>query len=725
MKTVQPAGSNLHLNAVLLLSIACVCSPLKAQEDAQPVLEEILVTASKRTENVQDLPFSVVAIGEQTINDSQLATAQDLAQMTAGLNFIETIGRATGTPVIRGISPTAFQDPTVLVYTDGFTLGLTGESNNAYLFDLERIEVLKGPYPTLYGRNALGGVINYIVKKPGDEFEGYARAEWGSIKGGAGVLDTGFSAGGPLVEDRLYAKVAIGYRDDGGYLDNLFDGGSNVNDQEDLNLGGILRATPTDDLEVTLTSSYAEADDACGDCSNVPQPWGLGTFLDYVMLGQGTPDINDADRSVNQDLLGSFDKEEQRHVLNVSYDFGTVNLTNIFGYGELDIHTKADIDRLPGFTLTGSIAFDNFVEMQGWSNELRLSSTGDGAFRWLLGFYYFDLERDQVITVDSLFGTFPVEDSARDIENYAFYVNADYDITERFTVGFGLRYDDEQTSIEDLLTGISREGDADEILPKFTASYRPSDDLTLYATVSKGYHAGGLNSPTAPSPTYDPEFLWNYEVGAKGTSAGGRMRYDVAAFYMDWTDQQLETVFFNGFFNEAYVINAGKSRVYGIDGSIQAELGDGLTVSASLAWLDAEYREATDSLTAPGLGLDPDISGNDMINTPDITATVSAQYLQPVGSGRWNMRLRFDGTYNGEFAVDSSNVGVVDDYFMANAYAGIQNEHIEFGLFARNLFDEEYLTGGFVPGFNPFLAFPPLASIGRPRTVGVRLRYAY
>ncbi len=271
----------------------------------------------------------------------------------------------------------------------------------------------------------------------------------------------------------------------------------------------------------------------------------------------------------------------------------------------------------------------------------RLSSTGDGALRWLLGFYCFDLERDQVITLDSLFGTFPVEDSGRDIENYAFYVNADYDITERFTLGFGLRYDDEQTGIDDLLTGISREGDADEILPKFTASYRPSDDLTLYATVSKGYHAGGLNSPTAPSPTYDPEFLWNYEVGAKGTSAGGRLRYDVAAFYMDWTDQQLETLFFNGFFNEAYVINAGKSRVYGIDGSIQAELGDGLVVSASLAWLDAEYKEATDSLTAPGLGLDPEISGNNMINTPDLTATVSAQYLRPVGSGRWNMRLRF------------------------------------------------------------------------------------
>ena len=725
MTTVQPACRKPFQGAILLLTIAAVSAPLTAQEGSQSVLEEILVTASKRTENVQDLPFSVVAIGEQLINDSQLTSPQGLAQMTPGLNFIETIGRATGTPVVRGISPTAFQDPTVLVYTDGFTLGLTGESNNAYLFDLERIEVLKGPYPTLYGRNALGGVINYIVKKPGDEFEGYARAEWSSIKGGAGVVDAAFSAGGPLVEDRFYAKVAVGYRDDGGFLDNLFDGGSNVNDQEDLNLGGILRATPSDNLEITLTSSYAEADDACGDCSNVPQPWGMGTFLDYVMLGQGTPDINDADRSVNQDVLGFFDKEEQRHVLNISYDFDAVNLTNVLGYGELDIHTKADLDRLPGFTLTGSVAFDNYVEMQGWSNELRLSSTGDGALRWLLGFYYFELERDQVITLDTLFGSFPVEDSARDVENYAFFVNADYDVSERFSIGFGLRYDDEQTSIEDLLTGIAREGDADEILPKFTASYRPADDLTLYASVSKGYHAGGLNSPTTPLPAYDPEFLWNYEVGAKGFSHEGRMRYDVAAFYMDWTDQQLETTFFNGFFNEAYVINAGKSRVYGIDGSIEAELSDGFTVSAALAWLNAEYKKATDSLTAPGLGLDPDISGNDMINTPEITATVSVQYVRPVGSGGWDLRLRFDGAYNDEFAVDSSNVGIVDAYFMANAYAGLQNERVEVGVFARNLFDEEYLTGGFVPGFNPFLAFPPLASIGRPRTVGVRLRYGF
>ncbi|MXW74278.1 MAG: TonB-dependent receptor [Gammaproteobacteria bacterium] len=725
MNTIQPTCRNLLAKAALLLSILLVAAPLTAQDGQETAFEEILVTASKRTENVQDLPFSVVAITEQMINDSQLATTQDLAQMTPGLTFIETIGRATGTPAIRGISPTAFQDPTVLVYTDGFTLGLTGESNNAYLFDLERIEVLKGPYPTLYGRNALGGVINYIVKKPGDEFEGHAGAEWGSIKDGAGVLETSFSASGPLVPDRLYAKVAAGYRDDGGFLDNLLDGATNVNGHEDLNVGGILRATPSDNLEVTLTSSFAQADDACGDCSNVPQPWGLGTFPEYVLLGQGTPDINDAERSVSQDLLGFFDKEEQRHVLNLSYDFGAVNLTNILGYGELDIHTKADINRLPTPTLFAQTAFDNYVDMQGWSNELRLSSSGDGALRWLLGFYYFDLGRDQVITVDTLFGVIPIEDSTRDIESYAVYVNADYDISERFTLGFGLRYDEEQTSITDHAPGTIREGEANEILPKITASYRPSDDLTLYATVSKGYHAGGLNGSGAPLPAYDPEFLWNYEIGAKGIALGGRMRYDIAAFYMDWTDQQLETFFFNGFFNVAYVINAGESRVYGVDGSIQAELADGLTVSAALAWLNAKYVEATASQTAPGLGLDPDISGNDMINTPDVAGTLSVQYLRPIRGGRWNMRLRFDGNYNGEYPIDSLNVGIADAYFLVNAYAGIQNEHLEIGVFARNLFDEEYLTGGFVPGFNPFLAFPPLASIGRPQTVGVRLRYSF
>ncbi len=699
---------------------------LFAQEGPEQVLEEVLVTASKRTESLQDLPFSVVALGEQLINDSQLTSPQDLAQMTPGLKFIETIGRATGTPVIRGISPVAFQDPTVLVYTDGFTLGLTGESNNAYLFDLERIEVLKGPHATLYGRNALGGVINYITKKPGNEFEGYARAEYGSIKGGASVVDAGISLSGPLIEDRLYAKIAAGYRDDGGYLDNLFDGSSNVNKQEDKSFGGILRATPSENLEITLTVTYSEANDECGDCSHVPQPWGIGTFEDYLFLGQGIPDINDATRTVNQDVPGFFDKEEHKYVLNFSYDFGSVNLTNIFGYGDLDIHTKADIDRLPGPTVpAGFSAFDNFVGMEGLSNELRLSSTGEGAFRWLLGLYYFELDRDQTITIDSPFGTIPVEISTRNVENYAIFVNADYDISERFNIGFGLRYDDEKASIDDHIAGIFREGDADEILPKVTVSYRSSDDLTLYATVSKGYHAGGLNVPHAPSPTYDSEFLWNYEIGAKGTSPSNRMRYEFSAFYMDWTDQQLETFFFNGFFNEAYVINAGKSRVYGIDASIFAELSDGFTVSGGLAWLDAEYKEYLNSQTAPGLGLDPDVSGNTMINAPKITATLSAQYIRPIGSGGWNIRLRFDGSYNDEFAVDTLNVGIVDDYFLANAYAGIQNEHFEVGIYARNLFDVNYLTGGFIPGFNPFLAFPPLASIGRPRTVGVRVRYSF
>ena len=720
-------NSSLSLRAIVASAILLGAGGLaSAQEESDSVLEEVLVTASKRTESLQDLPFSVSALGEQLITDSQLATPQDLAQLTPGLKFIETIGRNTGTPVIRGVSPVAFQDPTVLIYTDGFTLGLTGESNNSYLFDLERIEVLKGPQATLYGRNALGGVINYITKKPGNEFEGWARAEYGDISGGSSVFDAGVSFGGPIVEDKFFVKIAAGYREDGGFLDNLYDGSRNINDTKDQSAGAILRATPSDRLEMTLTITYNESNDECGDCSNVPQPWGTGTFEDYLLLGQGTPDINDAERNVNQDNPGFFDREEIKYVFNFSYDFDGVNLTNIFGYGDLDTRQNADLDRLPGPTVpAGFVAFDNNISQTGWSNELRLSSTGDGAFRWMLGLYYFDLDRDQTILVESLFGTFPTEISNREIQNSAIFVNADYDFTERFNVGFGLRYDKEDTSIQDFIGGTIREGDGSEWLPKLTARYRANEDLTVYGTISRGYHAGGLNSDTAPSPTYEPEFLWNYEIGIKGFTPSGRMRYELAAFYMDWTDQQLETFFFNGFFNEAYVVNVGKSRIYGLDGSFSAELSDGFTLGGGFSWLDAEYKEYFDFQTAPGLGLNPDLSGNTLINTPEFTATLNAQYIRPIGSGAWDMRLRFDGTYNDEFAVDVTNVGIVDSYFLANAYIGVQNENFEVGLFARNLFDEEYLTGGFIPGFNPFLAFPPLASIGRPRTIGVRVRYSF
>lgn len=677
--------------------------------------DTIIVTATKREERLQDVPLSIDAFDAQTIQDSDLQDPQDLVLLTPGLQFAETIGRQTGSPAIRGVGPIGFADPTVLVYIDGFTLGFTRNQNNAALFDLERIEVLKGPQATLYGRNALGGVINYITKKPGDEFEGYIKGEVGSYE----TYNVSGSFGGPIIPGTLFAKAAIGYSEFGGFLDNEFDGAENVNDERDLNALGNIIWTPTEAFRASFTFNFSEADDACGDCAFTP-PAFLGDALQnpetFLALGRGEIDFNDFTRTVNQDVLGGYDREEKTYVLNLEYDLGWATATNILGYADTFSSVVVDINRQPTPVPFFAAFFDVEIENDGWSNEFRLASNEGSAFNWIGGVYAFQNTRNGNIIFDG--GAFILQDDRTKIENYAAFLNIDYDLTSSFNIGFGLRYDYESSEQINNLNGELRETDAGVWLPKFTATYKPSDAATFYATISRGYHAGGTNSPLAPEPVYDPEFLWNYEIGVKGTAADQRLGYELALYYMDWKDQQLQATLDAGA-NIGFIDNAGQSEIYGVEASVFAEPIDGLTLNAGVTWQHTEFLEYVDPFNAPLLGLNPDLAGNRLINTPEIAASGSAQYIHPLGGTGLDMRLRADMRYTGDQAIDVTNIGIIDPYTIVNLYAGVQSDVFELGVFADNVFDEEYLVGGSVSSSAPF---PPLLNIGDPRIYGLRAR---
>ncbi len=673
---------------------------------------EIVVTAQKREQRLIDVPLSLSAIGSQELEQAGITGVQDLAAAAPGLVFSETIGRQTTNAIIRGISPQAFADPTVQVLIDGFTLGFNRSGNNAQLFDLERVEILRGPQPTLYGRNALGGIINYVTRRPGNDFEGFVRGEIGSY---ANYRVSG-SIGGPIVTDLLAAQVSAGYRRSGGYLDNRFDGRNNINDERDIDVRGHLRLTPGDDLEINFTINHSDTDDGCGDCAVAPIGFDVNNPQSFLDIGRGRIDFNNFDLTVNQNFPGYFKRQETTGVLNVAYDFGNVTLTSITGAARQDTDLRADTNRLPTLSTSalGSQFFNVRIRNEGWSEELRLASDGSGRLIWLVGGYAYQNRRVSD-TLSNGVGRF--SGNIVRVTNLAAFANLEYKLTDQFSIIGGLRYDWEERSLENTVIPSFFKRSGAEWLPSATVSFRPSEALHLYATYTRGYHSGGTNDPAfAPAnrPNYEPEFLTNYEVGIKGRLADGRVRYSLAAFLMDWDNQQItRTSPINPV--RTYVENAGRSRIKGIEAEIQLRPTRGLDINIALSLLDAKFLEYLDPISAVVFGINPDLSGNSLSFAPDVSVNAGAQYVFPIG-GNWDARLRGDVYMVSSRSFNVTNLLIAEGYVLVNLYAGIQNEHFQIGLFADNAFDERYLTGGSISSS----VFPPLLTVGEPRIFGIR-----
>lgn len=727
MSTNQRAGhDNIHTERRrnrLVTAVAVATAPLglsvagAQSEDirSSQSLEEIIVTAQKREQRLQEVPLSISAITEGTIEDSGLTSIQDLSQMAPGLLFAESIGRQTASAAIRGVATFGFGDPTVQVLLDGFTNGFGRSGDNATLLELERIEILRGPQATLYGRNAIGGIINYVTRAPDNEFRANVVGEAGSYEN---YLLQG-SVSGPILDDRLFAGIALGYRSSGGFLDNTVTGQRDVNDEEDINARLRLRYIPTDALEVNFTFDYNEAHDAAGDPSHVPPAFFSANRPTLAQVAAGGFDFNDFTRTISQDVLGGFDREAKTIVLDVDYDFGGATLTSITGFGDEETDVQPDSNRIPGPSSFLGAFFDVIIDNESWSEELRLASNGDDRFNWLVGAYYFKNERHRLLTVN---GGPPRSNSDVEVENSAVFAHVEYGLTDSLFLSGGLRFDTEERIDRNNFTGVAVSADFEEWLPSVTLSYRPSDNLNVYGLVSRGYHSGAPNSSDAVAagapPFYDAEYVTNYEIGIKGSSDAGQFGYEMAAFFMDWTDQQISTSLTA---TTSFVTNAGKSEIKGLEFSARYSPIVELDLSLTLSLLDTEYTDYVDAIRAAPFGIDPQLAGNELVFAADVSGSLSAQYGRPVGAGRWSVRLRGDANYVGERPFDVTNLLIADAYTVVNLYAGFEDERYEFGLFVDNALDEKYLNGGFLPS----VAFPPLLSVGDPRIYGARVRMRF
>jgi iron complex outermembrane recepter protein len=719
--------SRMALRAVLTLGasvLALGALPAAAQETPsrdEPqagTLDDIVVTARRRDERLQDVPVAVTALTAETLENLQASDIGDLEGAVPNLTLHE--GDANNAVIyLRGVGQVdslAFADPGVGVYIDDVYLG---RAQGAFLsvYDVDRIEVLRGPQGTLYGRNTIGGAVKFVSSPLRAETHGRLEASVGDY----GQREVRGAIGGALdAEGQLLGKVAIAYAGRDGYSENAFDGRDD-GDRNQIAGRVSLEYRPNDAFSIRLNV------DGSSDRPDTSRTPARAT----AVLG-AYPATTDDPFRVNANFNDLADLDTFGASVTAEYAFSdALTLKSITAYRTMDYASHLDLDATPD-PIFGVFVDEN---QRQFSQELQLSYVGE-RLTAVGGLFYFD-ETD--LTYSGLLAPAIslVTGSINDQNNrsWAAYGQGTWAVSERVNLTAGVRYTAEDKDFartqtlypaapttvpgrDDpgvVLTDIDTSEQWDSISPKFGIDYRISDDVMAYASVSRGFKSGGFdgraNDADGARP-YDPETLWAYEAGVKSSLFDRRVTANVAAFWNDYTDLQLSSFTADGAGGfEALFTNAGAATIRGLELELAARPMDGLTLNGTLGYLAARY----DEYIGPG-GVD--ISDQrELVNAPEWSARLGAVYVAEMGqSGR--LTFGADAAYRSKVypTVSSSEVLAQDAYTVVDAFVRWTDSADRFSieLGGRNLTDERYVEQGF--DLSDSLGYQ-LAYFGAPRTV--------
>lgn len=694
--------TSLIRTAALLLALA-LAMPGYAQEPSAPEsssagLEEIIVSARKRDERLQDVPISITALTSVDIEEAGIADVQDVARLTPGLTWTALFG-ASGSPVIRGVS-TNIGEPNVGFFLDGVYQS-SRATMDALLGGIERIEVAKGPQNALYGRNTFGGAINYVTKKPSEETEGQIEV----TAGDNGRQDLRGSISGPI-SDTWYYRIGAAYHSFDGYYQNELAGGD-LDDKESLLAAVSLEARPSDSLEVVFRLGYEDTDNGDFPIKFVPNNASFVAvpFNDFQVYSGDLP----GDTSGFAVTPGFFKREHINSSLQIVKEFDQVTLTAITGYNDLTIDQETDND-YEARPLSWQIALTDQTEL---SQEIRLNGSSQKS-NWMVGVYYYDLELDTDTDsrfidpgLDAIFAppagplSFLGVGSAHLVngettENIAIFGEYEFLIGDAWRLSLSGRWADEEKTLDTfvsnphtdfVLADLELKDSWSSFTPKVSLSYTMSDDAMLYASVAQAVKAGGFNALVNVSDEerrYDQEESLNYEIGGKFTLGDGRTQLNAALFLIDWTDQIVRALGASGAILNT---NAGETTSQGVELELISQLTDNFDIRAGYAYTDSQYDDYIfDSLAL--FGLDPDVSGIPLQNVSEHQANLSFQYQLPLGS-RWSWRLRADVNYRSEQCTIQTCDATVGDATFTNLRTGFDNDQWSIDLWANNVFDED------------------------------------
>jgi iron complex outermembrane receptor protein len=741
-----------RLTAFGVGAISCFLAVPSVQ--AQIVLEEIIVTAQKREENIQEVPISITNMtGDRlTARFSGGEDALALASAAPGLHVESSNGRSSPRFYLRGLGNADFtqaaSQPVSVVFDE---VPMEKVGFKAFpLFDMDRIEVIRGPQGTLFGRNTTAGIVKVDTRRPTDELEGYVRANVGNL----GTFNFEGAVGGPLVEDKLLARVSVLTQNRSDWVNNGFTGEDDAMGGHNIHAGRVqLLWTPTDNFSVLLLHQMQNSDSTA-------------SIFRANVFNQGSNDLNE---NYDRDTVWLDGGDNNPAIikstgtnLRLDWDLENHTITSITSYQDIfDRFARADIDGGFGcalaFACTGpagppSTPFNPFaspfavnidtgssIDVEQLTQELRIASNLDGAFNYQFGAFYFEDQFDLDAQSQNAGAPTFATNSTSSIENttWAVFGQGSWDVSDQLSVTAGVRYtDDEKDALHVDFSGVIPTVPInlsdDNVSWDVALAYGTGDESQIYGRVASGFRAPTVQDRIQDDveiTVADSETILSYEIGYKAQS--DRVRFNVAGFYYVVDDMQL--VIIGGAVNQTKLENADEGVGYGVEVELDYAVTENLILSGGFGYNKTEINDSNLSvtpgpMTTPLDPLDPSggprdvfIDGNPFQHAPEWTANIEIDYTYPLTSGN-ELYLFTDWKFKGEtndFLYRTLEF-VTDTQFEGGLRLGYRNvdKNYSIGLFGRNITDEDNAIGGIDFANN-------LGYVNEPRIYGVEASYSF
>jgi iron complex outermembrane receptor protein len=675
----------------------------QAEAAAQPEaetggVEDIVVTATRREERLQDVPVSITALSAESVVNAGITEPRQLTQVVPGLTFGQYA--VNSQPVIRGVGTNniaAAEEPNVSIYIDG-VYQPEMSTNNFDLLQIERVEVLRGPQGTLFGRNATGGLINIITPEPQFDPAGEIAIRYGNFdtRQARAYVTTG-------ITDTLAIDLAALYYEDDGFTKDLLRGGM-IGDRRSFGGRSKLLFQPADTVKIVVSGNYSEVLDRSTISG---QPWNGNT------VARSNPSVI-IPTEPNESALGTFpsiDLQQYGAVVQATIELGGVDLQTASSYQHNDIHQWLDAD-----ASSLAINFSNVnIFSEYLSQEVRLLSSGAGRLRWVAGLYGFwgDIDSDTEISTPP--GRTVLRPRTKTIA-YAAFAEGSFDVTEQLKVTAGIRYSIETRKFRSTVNAFvvpQTEKTFKRWTPRVSVQYEVSPKANVYASYSTGFKSGLYNTFGTSSIPVEPETISAYEVGIKSDPTRF-LRANLSAFYYDYKNLQVQARVNNGTFLQ----NAATAEIKGAEAEIEAIITPEFSARVALSLLDATYSSFPNALvTTPlpngGNSQGPrDVSGNTLIRSPSYTANLGLSYNREFTGGA----LAINGNLflSDEIYYDFGNRLRQPDYALANAeIAWTTPTQWRFALWGKNLTNTHNVS------HISTSVFADIAYYDRPRTYGI------
>ena len=754
-----------------------------ADDSNKNEVNKIIVTASKREVYLQDVPMSIQSITGEGLEDMGADEFDNYSKTISSLSVVDR-GPSNKKYTIRGISTGVVEATAaaVGVYIDEMPVSLAEHQPDIKLFDVERIEVLKGPQGTLYGEGSLGGTIKTITNKPNlSSLEGKIGVNMSHTSDGGDNIKLNGMVNIPLIDDQLALRLVAYDRDISGFIDRVaqpegqivdlnpvfelppgtvpefvfgtppITAASNINDEQTTGGRASLLWKPSEALSITLSTLTQKMDAG-------------GAPIEVAGVGENKTNQY-TDETIRDDLTLSN--------LTVDYDLGWATLLASSSLYNREFDAIYDFSGpgglFTGFQITGGLYSPYLNDSRIFSEEIRLTSYGDSDFQYIVGLFYVDKTIDEVQTLGDSTGVFTnvyntyigvgafgptpfISDASEALDTLtttdetqkAFFAEMSYNLSQDLVATFGLRHFDieqkvaynnigldtyGQAILESRPTTVTSTAETGDIF-KINIAYSASDDLLYYASATEGFRAGGNN--TAPGLTdaqrqYGSDSLINYEIGARSTMLDGSLALNASLYHIDWKDIQLSLPI--GF--SSAVQNAGEATIDGIELDLVAALSEGLELTMSVGSLNAELAENTaegDAYLAGDFVFNPGFKGDSLPGVPEVNASAALQYTFPVETMNMDGFARLDLSYTGgsattlndlSFGTAEPNHFKIDSYSLANVRFGVRSDDWTVTLYADNLTDKR------VELLRDNITITETITRNRPRTVGVDLQMRF